>query len=230
MQPKFRFGERVRFLADTYVLETSGKCKEYELRGLTGVVIGNLVGNKYLVEVVKDDVTLQFSVGENEIEKCRIATPLGDKIEQILKDYPYITDFEIDGKGNYHWSFAKTPREVNISSLMCRLNALGEAFVKLAESELDRVKVREALSFGPIELPHFIPHGICLDPEHRGKIVFKKEDDKKVMSKEKCISLLERYRAERDKIEKGRRFELRLRNSVVNEAIERAIALLKSGE
>lgn len=221
MQPKFRLGERVRFLADTYVLETSDKCKEYDLRGLTGVVIGNLVGNKYLVEVIKDDVTLQFSVGENEIEKCRIATPLGDKIEQILKDYPYITDFEIDGNGNYHWSFAKTPREINISSLMRRLNALGEAFVKLAESEMDRVKVREALSFGPIELPHFIPHG---------KIVFKKEDDKKVMSKDKCISLLERYRAERDKVEKGRRFELRLRNSVVNEAIERAIALLKSGE
>lgn len=74
------------------------------------------------------------------------------------------------------------------------------------------------------------PIGICLDPEHRGKIVFKKEDDKKAMSKDKCISLLERYRAERDKVEKGRRFELRLRNSVVNEAIERAIALLKSGE
>ena len=51
-----------------------------------------------------------------------------------------------------------------------------------------------------------------------------------VMKKEKCIELLERYRAERDKLAKGRRFELRLRDNVVNEALERAIELLKGGQ
>ena len=53
---------------------------------------------------------------------------------------------------------------------------------------------------------------------------------RKAMSKEKCIELLERYRAERDKLAKGRRFELRLRDNVVNEALERAIELLKGGQ
>ena len=50
--------------------------------------------------------------------------------------------------------------------------------------------------------------------------------DKK-MSKSRCIKLLESYRAERDKVKKGCKFELCLRDSVVNEALERAIELLK---
>ena len=49
------------------------------------------------------------------------------------------------------------------------------------------------------------------------------------MPKERCIKLLEAYRAEREKVAKGRRFERCLRDGVVNEAIERAIELLKEG-
>ena len=50
--------------------------------------------------------------------------------------------------------------------------------------------------------------------------------DKK-MSKSRCVKLLESYRAERDKVKKGRKFECCLRDSVVDEALERAIELLK---
>ena len=53
--------------------------------------------------------------------------------------------------------------------------------------------------------------------------------DKK-MSKPRCIKLLECYRAEREKVKKGRKFERCLRDSVVDEALERAIELLKGGE
>ena len=49
------------------------------------------------------------------------------------------------------------------------------------------------------------------------------------MTKSRCIKLLESYRAEREKIAKGRKFERCLRESVVNEALERAIELLKGG-
>ena len=52
--------------------------------------------------------------------------------------------------------------------------------------------------------------------------------DKK-MSKSRCIKLLESYRAEREKVKNGRKFERCLRDSVVDEALERAIGLLKGG-
>ena len=58
------------------------------------------------------------------------------------------------------------------------------------------------------------------------KIPEKKDEDKK-MSKSRCVKLLESYRAERDKVKKGRKFERCLRDSVVDEALERAIELLK---
>lgn len=47
------------------------------------------------------------------------------------------------------------------------------------------------------------------------------------MSKSRCVKLLEAYRAEREKVKKGRKFERCLRDSVVDEALERAIELLK---
>lgn len=47
------------------------------------------------------------------------------------------------------------------------------------------------------------------------------------MTKDRCIKLLESYRAEREKVAKGRKFERCLRDEVVNEALERAIELLK---
>lgn len=50
------------------------------------------------------------------------------------------------------------------------------------------------------------------------------------MTKERCIKLLESYRAEREKVAKGRKFERCLRSCVVDEALERAIELLKAGK
>ena len=49
------------------------------------------------------------------------------------------------------------------------------------------------------------------------------------MTKERCVKLLEAYRAEREKVAKGRKFERCLREEVVNEALEKAIELLKNG-
>lgn len=60
------------------------------------------------------------------------------------------------------------------------------------------------------------------------KIPEKKDEDKK-MSKSRCVKLLESYRAEREKVKNGRKFERCLRDSVVDEALERAVELLKGG-
>lgn len=46
------------------------------------------------------------------------------------------------------------------------------------------------------------------------------------MSKSRCVKLLESYRAEREKVKNGRKFERCLRDSIVDEALERAIELL----
>lgn len=56
-----------------------------------------------------------------------------------------------------------------------------------------------------------------------------KPENEKKMTKQRCVKLLEAYRAEREKIAKGRRFERCLRDSVINEALERAIEILKGG-
>lgn len=47
------------------------------------------------------------------------------------------------------------------------------------------------------------------------------------MSKDRCVKLLQSYRAEREKVKAGRRFERCLRDGVVDEALERAIELLQ---
>ena len=70
--------------------------------------------------------------------------------------------------------------------------------------------------------------------EKDGRILIKNQQEyakqpESKMTKERCIKLLESYRAEREKVAKGRKFERCLRDSVVNEAIERAIELLKEG-
>lgn len=195
---------------------------EYTLKGRVGKVksvSGSVFGLTYCVEVEIDGKKRQVFASEQNLESGRIATPLGDKIEEILSKFPYLTEFSMDERGNYTWRFSKVAPVKDPMDLIKRLEAVGEAAVKRAYDEMDRVNVREKLRIKPI--------GLCLDPEHRGKIVFEKEESK--MTKERCIKLLESYRAEREKVAKGRKFERCLRDSVVNEAIERAIELLKEG-
>ena len=87
---------------------------------------------------------------------------------------------------------------------------------KFKIQDLDMIKLRDMLKMPEFEI----------DPVH-GIVI--KEDKKTKMSKERCVKLLERYRAEREKLRNGRRFELCLRQNVVDEALERAIELLKGG-
>lgn len=214
MQPKFKVGELCGFNADEAKVQMPDKFVVLNLRHAVGRIEKFLgYGYEVYIRYKGDDYLLCFP-------ECMLHAVEDTYLNRIKVSHQ--SEIVATGTGMYY-KFG--------DGSMYGMD--GKPYVVLSEETckmMDRIKVREALSFGTIELSHFVPLGICLDPEHRGKIVFKKEDDKKAMSKDKCISLLERYRAERDKVEKGRRFELRLRNSVVNEAIERAIALLKSGE
>lgn len=74
---------------------------------------------------------------------------------------------------------------------------------------VDNLRVRDFMRVAPLHID-------TLKPESK-------------MTKERCIKLLESYRAEREKEAKGRKFERCLRADVVNEAIEKAIELLKNG-
>lgn len=74
---------------------------------------------------------------------------------------------------------------------------------------VDDLRVRDFMRVAPLHID-------TLKPESK-------------MTKERCIKLLESFRAEREKVAKGRKFERCLRADVVNEALEKAIELLKNG-
>ena len=81
--------------------------------------------------------------------------------------------------------------------------------IKGIRMAVDDLRVRDFMRAAPLHID-------TLKPESK-------------MTKERCIKLLESYRAEREKEAKGRKFERCLRADVVNEAIEKAIELLKNG-
>ncbi len=94
-----------------------------------------------------------------------------------------------------------------------------EYYQKILEKDIDRLILSR-----PFIMPDFMS---CRIANPVDKIVSDKSESK--MTKDRCIKLLESYRAERDKVQKGRKFERCLRFDVVNEALEKAIELLKGG-
>lgn len=211
MQPKFKVGELCGFNADEAKVQMPDKFVVLNLRHAVGRIEKFLgYGYEVYIRYKGDDYLLCFP-------ECMLHAVEDTYLNRI--NVSHQVEITATGTGMY-FRFA--------DGSMYGMD--GKPYVVLSEETckmMDRIKVREALSFGPIELSHFVPLGICLDPEHRGKIVFKKKESK--MTKDRCIKLLESYRAEREKVAKGRKFERCLRADVVNEAIEKAIELLKNG-
>lgn len=211
MQPKFKVGELCGFNADEAKVQMPDKFVVLNLRHAVGRIEKFLgYGYEVYIRYKGDDYLLCFP-------ECMLHAVEDTYLNRIKVSHQ--SEIVATGTGMYY-KFG--------DGSMYGMD--GKPYVVLSEETckmMDRIKVREALSFGPIELSHFVPLGICLDPEHRGKIVFKKKESK--MTKDRCIKLLESYRAEREKVAKGRKFERCLRADVVNEAIEKAIELLKNG-
>lgn len=206
----FKEGDKVLFIGGTYVIAYPDKCIKCDLKDRIGIIKSRFSFSKYRVEVEIDGVKRQVIASETDIRLQRIATPLQDGIEKMLRECPYLTEFSIDEIGNFHCKFALVAPRIDPSDLVKRLKELGEAVVERAQNDW------------------VMPVGMCVvDPVLRGRVAIKKKESK--MTKERCIKLLESYRAERDKVQKGRKFERCLRFDVVNEALEKAIELLKGG-
>ena len=103
---------------------------------------------------------------------------------------------------------------------------------------IEKWEKEHPLNFDPaIVFPHRYIFGVDLakvplcenpSPVVVGKVKkFAEEAAAKKMSKSRCIKLLESYVAGRAKVKSGRKFERCLRDSVVDDALARAIELLK---
>ena len=125
------------------------------------------------------------------------------------------------------FSFSKYRVEVEIDGVKRQVIA-SETDIRLqqriATPFSDAIEYYQKILEKDIDMPDFMA---CRIANPVGKIVPDKSESK--MTKERCIKLLESYRAERDKVQKGRKFERCLRFDVVNEALEKAIELLKGG-
>ena len=141
------------------------------------------------------------------------------RVEYIMKDR--------SGVIKSRFSFSKYQVEVEIDGVKRQVIA-SETDIRLqqriATPFSDAIEYYQKILEKDIDMPDFMA---CRIANPVGKIVPDKSESK--MTKERCIKLLESYRAERDKVQKGRKFERCLRFDVVNEALEKAIELLKGG-
>lgn len=211
MRPKFKEGDSVRFTGGTYVIQDVGKRIEYDMNGRIGTIksVSKELSAPYPIMRVTFDVVYSYRV-EVEIE--------GEK-RQV-----YAKESELE-PGRIATPFTSMVASADRIFRNARLNSILDKTYKDLESYLSKVKTE-------------VDNAIVGVVWENGRLVVKNNHDyatmpkekkpESKMSKDRCIKLLERFRAEREKLARGRKFELRLRNSVVDEALERAIELLKS--
>ena len=250
---KFGIGESVRFKAPELLVSSGGYSFKIGTDGLVGKVTCSVetIGEetKYHVEVklprslsesvscilgisYSSDVTLMLSALESQLQSekeysdsklSRLSDLEFDEfVKRVIPSFNPDPDSWIrldDGGPFVKESFDATlalkkwkpiPNRYFMCADLSRPDVV--ASFQLSKEALD--SVREFARTGNVH------HSDGLVPADGG--------DKK-MSKSRCVKLLESYRAEREKIKKGRKFERRLRDSVVDEALERAIELLKGG-
>lgn len=232
MKPKFKAGDLVRFVGKEFEIPSpeglSVKLDADRFIGkVTGSVDGFPSGTDYFLDVEVYGVTWKVKVKEDQI--------------MSLKDY--VCDM-VDG----------IAREFSFGDTANRLRGLVDGLRKGSEirsQKNDSIKKNpiDFFSFGKkfgskmLDLDNALVSRFVMDPSRysisidSGVDYSKMPEPKSVtdthdmkMSKQRCIKLLESYRAEREKVRSGRRFERCLRDSVVDDALERAIELLKGGE
>lgn len=214
MRPKFKEGDSVRFTGGTYVIQDVGKRIEYDMNGRIGTIksvskelsapypimrVTFDIVYSYRVEVEIEGVKRQVYAKESELELGRIATPFTSMLA----------------------SADRIVRNARLNSILDKTYKDLESYLSKVKTEVDNAIVGVVWENGRLVVKNNQDYATMP----------KKDEEKKPeskMSKDRCIKLLERFRAEREKLERGRKFELRLRNSVVDEALERAIELLKS--
>jgi len=215
---KYRIGELVRFreaeINVSAIPSLSVKLKTEYLSGkVTGSVDCGPEETKYYVDVkmpVKD-LVINVMVKESQImTTSEYASKVID--DMVKKAEEFRTKIlRTDNPDPYGW--------LNGFLNPTPLKGITEETAKELSDQM--ASIRKAVNHSRYVLGIDLCH-------YYSKIPEKKDEDKK-MSKSRCVKLLESYRAEREKVKKGRKFERCLRDSVVDEALERAIELLKGG-
>ena len=239
MVPKFRKGDLVVLrLKEIVVSDTSSRRIIFKCFGRVGTIEGIVYfafGVDYDVRVSCGDGS-EYVVRVNEHDLGEFHAPDYRSMYSAIKKSPVI-DYEIRTDGVFY--VLKDGSRWNVVT--------GEKMPDSSQA-IDSIKVRDALHVpdlsrridtplqGIIEaigkkIPSFVDPNRYVLRVDLGKVYAKMPESESKpeskMTKERCIKLLEAYRAEREKVAKGRKFERCLRDSVVNEALERAIQLLK---
>ena len=226
---KYRIGELVSFkTSELLVSAGAGGTVKIGTDDLVGKITGSVETTgeetKYYVEVKLpdgtfagvSDVVLKLTALESQIQSVK--EHFDEFVKSIIPSFnpdPYgwfktflndTNDVSRVGNGRFviGIDLAKHPLGPNEKDMI-------RSHIDFQPSEETLKKIREMARTGNVH------HADGLVPADGG--------DKK-MSKSRCVKLLESYRAEREKVKKGRKFERCLRDSVVDEALERAIELL----
>lgn len=247
---KYGTGELVRFKASELLVYTGGYSFKIGTDGLVGRVTGSVETTgeetKYYVDVKlprslsasvscilgishSSDVTLKLSVLESKLqsEKEHLDAKFDEFVKRVIPSSNPDPDSWIrsiiDNCDPYNCDpCIKKSFDATLVLKKCK-PIPNRYFIGV---DLGRPEV--VASFQPSKevldsLREFARTG---NVHHADGLVPADGGDKK-MSKSRCVKLLESYRAEREKVKKGRKFERCLRDSVVDEALERAIELLK---
>lgn len=237
MVPKFRKGDLVVLrLQEVVVSDTSSRRIVLKCFGRVGTiedVVNYVFGIDYNVKLSCDGSDYVIRVNEHDLGEFH--APDYRSMYSAIKKSP-VTDCVIRTDGVFY--VLKDGSRWNVVT--------GE---KMPDSSLaiDSIKVRDALHVSdhshridtPLQriieamgkkMPSFVAPRYVLKMDldkFYAKMPESESKPESKMTKDRCIKLLEAYRAEREKVAKGRKFERCLRDSVVNEALERAVELLK---
>lgn len=221
--PKFGIGDCVKFRGKEFELPSvEGLSVKLDTDKFIGKVTGSIdcgpKGTEYFVDVNVHGMTWNVKVSEDQIMSLKECVM--DFVEGFAKTRKELSEKTAQALGRICEDLRKGPeiRFVNVPGY--------EGFV-LHKGNVGFETKRESNDF-----KSFWPNAEdlikkCEERYNVGVDAGATKPESK-MTKQRCIKLLESYRAEREKVAKGRRFERCLRESVVNEALERAIELLKS--
>lgn len=250
---KYGTGELVRFKASELLVSAGRGSIKIGTGGLVGKITGSVETTgeetKYYVEVKLpdgtfagvSDVTLKLTALESQIqsEKEHLDAKFDEFVKRVIPTFnpdpdSWIRSFLECGCGpcekksiDVATEFADVLKKwENTRPLRYYI---GIDLAKRPFSPNEKDMIRSHFDSKPSEETlKKIREMVRMDNVHRTDRLVPADGEGK-MSKSRCVKLLESYRAERDKVKKGRKFERCLRDSVVDEALERAIELLKGG-
>lgn len=229
---KYGTGELVRFKASELLVSAgAGGTVKIGTDGLVGKITGSVETTgeetKYYVEVKLpdgtfagvSDVVLKLTALESQIQSEK--EHLDAKFDEFVKRV--IPTFNPDP---YGWLKTFLNDTNDVSRMGNGRFVIGIDLAKRPLGPNEKDMIRSHFDFKPSEeMLKKIREMAMMDNVHRTDRLVPADGEGK-MSKDKCVKLLQSYRAEREKVKKGRKFECCLRDSVVDEALERAIELL----